>query len=58
MMLLKVTAMSDDFADGFINLGALYVRTGENDKVIAALDHAVSILKRPPRISIRGRRCR
>ena len=40
-MLLKVTSLSPDFPEGFINLGVFYIRTHATDKAIDALNQAL-----------------
>ncbi|HYR86008.1 MAG TPA: tetratricopeptide repeat protein [Terriglobia bacterium] len=42
-MLLKVTSLSPDFTEGFINLGVFYIRTRATDKAIDALNRAVKL---------------
>jgi len=40
-MLLRVTSLSPDFTEGFINLGVFYIRTQATDKAVHALDRAL-----------------
>src|SRR6476620_8638508 len=42
-MLLKVTSMSPNFTEGFINLGVLYIRRQQPDKALVAINRALQI---------------
>jgi len=44
-MLLRVTSLSPDFTEGFINLGVFYIRTQATDKAVHALDRALETSK-------------